>query len=136
MQCPVCRTDNDATQQICRQCKASLAAPATTTPPTRRRRRPRSEDKSETPFSPYAEGLNRDAQWVYRLSLIGLVPFVGLLLGPLSAVLASRLRRKAKDDPGFTAHFLVRAAVAFGILTALTQWAGLALMVLSFVFGV
>ena len=83
------------------------------------------------PVSPFAEGHNRDVHRAYRLCLIGLVPILGLVLGPLSAWKALRIHRAAKDEPGFTAHAPARAAVIIGVLTGVTQWGGLALMVLG-----
>jgi hypothetical protein len=79
--------------------------------------------------SPFAEGCNRAAQRAYTLCLFGLIPFLGLVLGPLSAFLASRTRRKARNEPGFTEHIPARVTVILGTVTGVTNWAGLALMV-------
>jgi hypothetical protein len=67
----------------------------------------------------------------YALCLLGLLPFLGLVLGPLSAFLASRVHRKARDVPGFTAHIPARATVILGTLTGITNWVGLALMAIG-----
>jgi hypothetical protein len=128
MRCPACQTENEASCSRCTRCQAELIGQ----PPAakRRSRRPRS-DQTDTPFSPYAEGHNREAADVFRLSLIGMTPFLGLVLGPWSAWRAMRLERKAKNDPDFTAHTPLRATVLIGVLAGLTQWVGLVLMILG-----
>jgi hypothetical protein len=136
MRCPACNTENEPSRPDCSNCQAALPSqpppeePAA--PPAKRRpRRQRTAQQTDTPFSPYAEGCNREAANAYRLSLIGMVPFLGLVLGPLSAWQATRIKRKSKDDPDFTAHTPVRAAVVIGILAGVTQWVGLGLMILG-----
>jgi hypothetical protein len=132
MRCPTCNTENEAGQPACSNCRAALAAPAQESPPPKLPRKSRRRDKQgDGPVSPRAEGYNRDAEDAYRLCLFGLAPVLGLVLGPLSAFRASRLHRKAKDEPGFTGHGPARAAVVLGVLSGLTQWVGLALMVLG-----
>ena len=134
MHCPACKTENDAGRAVCVKCQTALSVEPTAPPASPARRRPRRrgiDQEVNTPFSPYAEGYNRDVQCAYRLCLIGLIPFLGLILGPLSAFLASRVRRKAKNDPGFTADGPARAAVVLGVLTGVTNWVGLGLMVIG-----
>jgi hypothetical protein len=135
MRCPVCHTENDSSHNGCSNCKAALlsqgAAEERPTPAARRKSRRRSDPNADAPFSPYAEGLNREASNVYRLCLLGMIPFVGLVLGPLSVWRAKRLERKGKEDPEFTAHLPVRAAVVIGALAGATQWLGLGLMILG-----
>jgi hypothetical protein len=90
---------------------------------------------ADAPVSPHAEACNRAAHRAYRLCLIGLVPIVGLVLGPLSAWKGARASREAKDDPGFTASPLARAALILGALTAITQWGGLVVMILGLLWS-
>jgi hypothetical protein len=141
MRCPTCDCENDASARTCARCKGPLPVDAATVLPApapgegeakpRRSRRRRSDPQFDTPFSPCAEGYNRDMQRAYALCLLGLVPFLGLVLGPLAAILASRIRRKAKDDPSFTAHGAAQAALVLGTLSGITNWLGLALMAIG-----
>jgi hypothetical protein len=128
MRCPACKTENDPSRAECSNCKAALTSQA---PPAKRRPKRQRSDQSDTPFSPYAEGYNREAARAYLLSLIGMTPGLGLVLGPLSAWRATRLKRKVKDDPDFTAHSPLRATLVLGVLAGLTQWVGLGLMILG-----
>jgi hypothetical protein len=129
MLCSVCHTENEAEATACSRCQAPLAAP---------RRKPRRRavpEEADTPFSAHIEPPNRPALRAYRLSVYGLVPGVGLLLGPLAVVLALVARVRGKTDPGFTAHYHARAAVILGSVIALTNWAGLALMLVGWLSG-
>jgi hypothetical protein len=130
MQCPACKTENEADRTTCRHCRANL--PAAAAPPPKRRSRARgSEKKADVPISPEAERANRAVYRAYQLCLIGLLPFAGLLLGPLSAVLAWHGARRVADDPGFSAQPYAAAAIVLGILSGITNWVGLTLMILG-----
>src|SRR6516225_1378821 len=99
MRCPACNAEGPDGATTCAACGAAL------TPPGRRKPRRRgSGDEPDSPFSPYVEGPNRPTLRAYRLSVYGLVPGVGLILGPLALVLALRARRRAQADPAFTAQ--------------------------------
>jgi hypothetical protein len=128
MRCPACNAENPPAATACAACGAALTA----APAARRRRQPRGLDEPvDTPFSGRAGGPNGAALRAYRLAVLGLVPALGLLLGPLAAVLGLRARYRARSDPDFTAHSLARAAVLLGALTGVTNWVGLTLMVLG-----
>jgi hypothetical protein len=130
MQCPLCKTENEKTRTTCVQCQTALARSSAT--PTGKRRSRRGADKqSEFAASPLATAYNRDVKRVYRLCLIGVLPFLGLILGPLAALIAARIRRRAKGDPAFTLHAPVRFVFILGVLTGITNWVGLALMILG-----
>jgi hypothetical protein len=88
-------------------------------------------EESDTPFVELGEGANRMARLAYYLALAGLVPGLGLLLGPAAAVLGALARRRGRSDPDFTAQGPARGAVLLGLLLALTNWVGLVLMVLG-----
>jgi hypothetical protein len=126
MHCPACNADNPADVPHCTACGGALTA---TRPPSSRVRRAVAEE-SDSPFSGLGEGPNRAARLAYLVVLAALVPGVGLVLGPVAAVLGLLARRR-RFDPGFTAHGPALAAVVLGILTTLTNWGGLALMVVG-----
>jgi hypothetical protein len=121
MQCPACNKENGEEAVRCGRCGATLS----------RRRRRNGGDDTDTPFSRYIDPANRPAVRAYRLAVLSMVPGLGLLLGPAALVLGSLARRRGKADPDFTARGPAAAAVLFGALTAVTNWAGLALMVLG-----
>jgi hypothetical protein len=135
MHCPHCHSSNPRNAIRCQACSAELpgALPAPAEPhrparasrPGRRRAQLENIDRA---LGDQAEGNNRSALYAYRLSLFGLVPFVGLLLGPLAALLAGRARRRGRSDPEFVGDDVARAAFFVGTATGLTQWLGLALM--------
>jgi uncharacterized Tic20 family protein len=85
----------------------------------------------DTPFAPYVAGANREAQRAYMLCLLGLVPLLGLVIGPLCVFWALRIQRKTRDDADFTFHGPIRATVVLGLLCGLTNWVGLGLIVLG-----
>jgi hypothetical protein len=98
--------------------------------PRRPRRRGPAEEGDDPP-SPEAARRNAAARRAYRLCLLGLVPGLGLVLGPVSVVLGAVARARGKDTPGFTEGPPAAAAVLFGALISATQWAGVTLMVLG-----
>ncbi len=95
----------------------------------RRRRRGLAEE-SAPPFSPDAIALRGAGPvFAYRASVWGMIPPLGLVLGPAAFVVGlwSWLRRRG--DPEFKGGSLCKAAVLIGILLTLTQWLGLLLMI-------
>jgi hypothetical protein len=96
-----------------------------------RRKRTLAEDH-DSPFSPCTNETNRPALRAYRISLLGLIPVLGALLGPVAVLLGALTLWRRKAQPEFTAHGPALAAVVLGSLITLTNWAGLALVVLSF----
>jgi len=121
MQCPACNADNGEEATRCAKCGATLS----------RRRRRNGGDDTDTPFSRYIDPANRPAVRAYRLAVLSLVPGLGLLLGPAALVLGVAARRRGAANPDFTARGPAAAAVLFGAMTAVTNWAGLVLMVLG-----
>jgi hypothetical protein len=137
MDCPVCHADNDATALSCTQCGSRLSSdtpPASEEPP-RKQRKPRSgrrrglPEVTDSPFADRGEGNNRTALTAYRLSIYGLIPGLGLFLGPVAAVMGWWARWQGRQDPDFKSQNPALAAVWIGLALALTQWGGLALMV-------
>jgi hypothetical protein len=96
----------------------------------RRPRRSRVAEVSDTPFSDQAADTRGAlAVWAYRLSLCGLIPFVGLILGPLALVLGLAAATSSWRKLGFKAGSLCIAAIVLGLLLTVTQWWGLAIMI-------
>jgi hypothetical protein len=75
------------------------------------------------------EGPNRRAIWAYRISVIGLIPGLGLGLGPAAIVWGLLARLLGRIDPEFTGHGLALTAILLGVLNTLTNWIGLMLMI-------
>src|SRR4051812_7687515 len=96
MRCPACQAENDDKAGRCTACGAAL-------PVKPRRRASGGERESLIPIPP-DDPLHRSVLFAYRCTLWGLIPFVGLLLGPLGLLLSLRIRRRAWADPGFKAQ--------------------------------
>jgi hypothetical protein len=87
-------------------------------------------DDSDTPFSPLGTGPDRPARLAFRLCVIGLLPGLGLVLGPIALLLVGITWRR-QSDPAFRATAPMKAALFLGVLITVTNWAGLSLMVLG-----
>ena len=120
MRCPACQAENPRDAARCAACSTVL--------PRRPARRRSSDD--ETPASP-AVPSNRPALRAYWLSLFGLIPIAGLVLGPAAVVLGALAARKARTEPTFSAHGPLLASVVIGTIDTLTNWAGVTLMALG-----
>jgi hypothetical protein len=123
MHCPACHTENADAASRCRSCGGPL--------PRKPRRRRRLAQETDTPFAPRTEACNRAALRAYYVGLLGLIPGVGLFLGPAAVVLGLRAGKRGRDEPGFTAASPARAAVLLGGVIALTNWVGLVLMLVG-----
>jgi hypothetical protein len=123
MRCPSCDTENAPGASRCGSCGAALG-------PARRKggRRRGPAEETDTPSASAEGGTNRAALRAYRVAVLGLVPGLGLLLGPLAVVLGTAARRRGRSDPDFTARSHAAASVVLGALTAATNWLGIALM--------
>jgi hypothetical protein len=113
MRCPACNADNAADARRCASCRAPLP-----------RRRSAAADG--------AAAADRAAVRAYRLSVWGLIPLAGLVLGPAAVVLGGLARRRGRADAAFTAHGPALAAVILGAVDTLCNWAGAALLALYF----
>jgi hypothetical protein len=123
MRCPACNAENADTASRCSSCGKPL---------NRKPRRRGPADESELPLSPRAEACNRAALRAYRVCLFGLIPCLGLILGPAAVVLGVLARRNGLREPGFTSDAQARAAYLLGGAIAVTNWVGLLLMVAGF----
>jgi hypothetical protein len=83
---------------------------------------------AETPDASFAE---RAALRAYRLSIFGLIPLAGLVLGPIAVVLGLLARGYGRKDPAFTAHGPAVAAIVLGAADAATNWLGVGLIAWS-----
>jgi hypothetical protein len=86
-------------------------------------------EESDTPFGGPVEPANRSAIWAYRVAVLGLVPGLGLALGPVTFVWGIWARLRGRRESEFTARGPAHAAILLGFLNALTNWLGLALMI-------
>ena len=118
MRCPSCAADNPAAAVECAGCGTKLGR--------RPRRRPKL-DASNTPFASGPDSRNPTALTAYRCSVLGLVPFLGLICGPLALVLGIIAWRNDRASPD-AAKGPALAAIILGSLTLLTNWGGLVLM--------
>ncbi len=122
MHCPACNTENVDTAPRCRSCGRTLS---------RKSRRRKIAQETDTPFSPRTEACNQAALRAYYVCLWGLIPGLGLVLGPAAVILGLRARQRGQKEPGFTAASPARAAVLLGGVITLTNWIGLVLMLLG-----
>jgi hypothetical protein len=124
MRCPACDTENVSETPRCSSCGSPLR-------PARRRRGRRRHAAEETvaPSPALAAANHRAALRAYRVSVLGLIPGLGLLLGPLAVVLGAAVRRRVHSDPDLGVQNLATASVVLGALATLTNWLGLALLI-------
>jgi hypothetical protein len=122
MRCPACQAENKDDDARCQACGAALAKSR----PSRR-----SRAIHQGPVSPETEARNRAARRAYRVAVAGLVPGLGLVLGPAAVVLGSIARRRSRDDPQFSARGPVLGAIIFGTAITFANWIGFALMYLG-----
>jgi hypothetical protein len=101
------------------------------TPPRRKSRGRGISEESDSPFSPYASATNRPVLRAYKVCVFGLIPFLGLVLGPAALILNAWGHYRTRYDPRFTAHGPRKATYVLGALITLTNWAGLVLMVVG-----
>ncbi len=127
MRCPACQTEIPADVSRCAGCGTAITPPR---PSGGRARRAVAED-SDTPFAELGEGTNRTAKLSYFIALAGMVPGLGLVLGPVAALLGLFARLRGRTDPQFTAVGPARGAIFLGLLLTLTNWGGLVLMILG-----
>jgi hypothetical protein len=92
------------------------------------KRRRMANGDMEDPLAGPVEGSNRIALRAFRLSQISLIPGVGLILGPLSAVLGSVARFRGRRDPAYKLDAPAKAAIVLGSLVTITNWLGLVLL--------
>jgi hypothetical protein len=124
MRCPNCNVENPREATRCIGCGAALAAGG-----SRRTKRRGVAEESDSPFGGPVEAANWSAVWAYRVAVWGLVPGLGLALGPASMVWGLAARLRGRRDPEFTARGPATGAALLGAITTLTNWGGLVLMI-------
>src|SRR5262245_23522897 len=129
MRCPSCNADNPTAATACQSCGSALPASATDLARTPRNRR--RKDTREVVASPRSLEYDRQVRDIFYLCLASMIPFLGLVLGPLGAARGWRLLKRARLDPAFTAGRAAYAAVLIGSFTGITNWLGAGLMALG-----
>jgi hypothetical protein len=120
MRCATCNVDNPREAVKCAGCGAALS---------RRVKRRGIAEESDSPFGGPVEAPNRSAIWAYRVAVLGLIPGLGLGLGPAAIVWGLLALLRGRRDSEFTARGPATAAVLLGALTSLTNWIGLTLVI-------
>jgi hypothetical protein len=118
MRCPACNADNARDARRCGACQANL--------PRRSRRR---NDFSDLPFDPASDPRLARALRSWRLAVLALIPFAGLVLGPAAFLLGLLSYRRGETDLAASGNGHALAGMLIGGLAALTNWVGVLLMV-------
>src|SRR4051794_2731484 len=96
MRCPACQTETQESTSHCHACGAQFDSRRASKPARNRRRDPQGH------VSPETEARLQFARTAYRVSVLGLIPGLGLVLGPIAVVLGILARQRALKDPEFT----------------------------------
>ena len=123
MLCPACKTNAPDGSTVCPGCKAALAPP-------RRKRRRRTEGTENLDPARVAH-YDQKVRHIQMLLFVSVVPFIGLVLGPVCAWLSWRLLRRGKEDPAFTARKGARLELRFALFCTAAQWVGLVLLLVG-----
>src|SRR5947209_14190573 len=116
MRCPVCSADNRGSHEECSACGAKLTRP------------------SRRPMASAAPDIWADrslARIAYLCGLWGLIPLLGLVLGPVALVLGSIAWRRDQSLGGEKSVNPARAAIFLGVLVLVTNWVGFSFMLLG-----
>jgi hypothetical protein len=125
MRCSGCQKEHKEGETRCTSCGADLK-------PARSSNRGRSRRKDPmAPLSPETEARVRAVWSAFRLSVYGLVPGLGLILGPLAFIKGSLARSRCLRDPEFTLWGPLFASICFGAVVTLCNWIGFTLMYLG-----
>jgi hypothetical protein len=125
MNCPVCHAENKEGSSLCHACGARLGPRPAGKASRNRRRDP------QGPLSPETEARHRAARTAYRVAVLGLVPGLGLVFGPVAVGLGVLARQRGLKDLEFTLWGPVFAAIIFGAIEGVFNWAGFTLMFLG-----
>jgi len=138
MQCPSCSAENETGARQCSTCGARLPPPHPSLSPggggegrVRGRRRRDSGVASEAAINPWIHSSNRVALTAYRCSLLAMIPFFGLVLGPLAVIMGLLGRRSERKQPSERGAGQAMAAVVLGTATLVTNWTALYFLLLG-----
>ncbi len=120
MRCASCHAENPREAVKCAGCGAALS---------RRVKRRGVAEESDSPFGGPVEAPNRLAIWTYRVAVLGLIPGLGLAVGPAVIVGGLAALWRGRREAEFTARGPATAAILLGVVISLTNWIGLWLMI-------
>src|SRR4051794_34753531 len=121
MQCPSCGAENPAEAKRCAACGERT---------NRKPRRRDPIDDADSPFGGRPGERPPTALRAYRYGVYALIPFVGLVLGPVAIVLALLAWREGRRDPAARSSGYVVIALLLGSVALLCNGIGVALMVM------
>jgi hypothetical protein len=120
MRCPACNVDNEKDNGRCEACGAPLG---------RKSRRRGVAMENNSVWSGPITASNLPAARAFRVACLGVVPGLGLIFGPVAALMGGWARIRGRADPDFTYQGAAAAAMALGVVVTLTNWVGLFLMI-------
>jgi hypothetical protein len=82
----------------------------------------------DDPASTIGPELNPTARTAYWYAVFGMIPFVGLVLGPLALVWGILGLRREEANPSVRGRARSLAGIILGSLELVTNWGGLALL--------
>jgi hypothetical protein len=116
MRCSSCQAENPDDAPACTACGAKLVRRAS-------RRVPRATDSGS------GDEVKTGLAWTaYRCSVYGMIPLVGLVMGPIALVLGFIAWKRGEVIDKGRGIGPARAGMMLGGLVALTNWLGVALM--------
>jgi hypothetical protein len=118
LRCPSCNADNAADARKCAACGSRLG---------RRPRRPSADD--EATLGETGPLVNRATRRALRCAAFGLIPPLGLILGPVALVLGLLAYRTERAGPPIKGRSPALAVVTLAVLILVTNWAGVLLMI-------
>jgi hypothetical protein len=115
--CPSCNADNADDARKCASCGTRLGRP---------RRRPVDDENALGESGPL---VNRATRRALRCAVCGLIPLVGLVMGPVALVLGVLAYRTERAGPPVKGHSPALGVVTLATVILITNWAGLLLMI-------
>ena len=124
MRCSACQAEIPDESSQCPVCEGIQSQA-----PTPRKARRRSESDIEADLA-RAASYNHQVKRVVLVSIVSIIPGLGLVLAPIVIVLISLVLRRGRGDRMFTAAKGARVTLYIAILTMACNWIGLGLIVL------
>lgn len=107
-----------------------MTVTAPTAPPSSRRSRRKDSNGDNDLFGSLIPLNNPTAVYAYRTSIVGMIPILGLILGPVAIALGLVGCFKCRN-PEIKGRHQARAAVFFGMLEFATNLGGMACIAVS-----